>query len=145
MARWRRVGVLVSVLWFIGVPIYLVIDTNSTAKAVYQSCIRSADLAFEPGGFEGSNPDELKVAERRCTRSFYDMRMSPERLLRFLLGRDGDDTLTVWRLFYCRSFFLDCRRCRGGHGSSGTANGPSIVIGQRKLMSAFGGKADIGN
>jgi hypothetical protein len=41
--------------------------------------------------------------------------------------------------------FLDCRRCRGGHGSSGTANGPSIVIGQRKPMSAFGGKADIGN
>jgi len=106
MARWRRVGVLVSVLWFIGVPIYLVVDTNSTAKAVYQSCIRSADLAFEPGGFEGNNPDELKVAERRCTRSFYDMRMSPERLLRLLLGRGGDDTLTVWTIILLPVMFF---------------------------------------
>src|SRR5262249_25574446 len=77
---------------------YLVVDMNSTAKAVYQSCVRSADLAFEPGGFEGNNPDELKVAERRCTRSFYNMRMSPEKLMRLLLGRGGDDTLTVWTI-----------------------------------------------
>jgi hypothetical protein len=98
MGGWQRVGMVVSVLWFIGALIYLVVDTNSTAKAVYQSCIRSADLAFEPGGFEGNNPDELEVAERRCTRSFYSMRMSPEKLMRLLLGRDGDDTLIVWTI-----------------------------------------------
>ena len=89
---------VVSVLWFIGALVYLVVDTNSTAKAVYQSCIRSADIAFEQCGFEGNNPGELEVAERRCTRSFYSMRMSPEKLMRLLLGRDGDDTLIVWTI-----------------------------------------------
>src|SRR4029453_3382986 len=50
-------------------PIYLMVDANNTAKVVYQSCIRSADLAFEPGGFGGDNRDELKAAELRCSRS----------------------------------------------------------------------------
>jgi hypothetical protein len=61
-------------------PIYLMVDANNTAKVVYQSCIRSADLAFEPGGFGGDNRDELKAVELRCSRSFYNMRMSPEEL-----------------------------------------------------------------
>jgi hypothetical protein len=84
MAASRRGRLGALVYWRL---IYLVVDTNSTPKAVYQSCSKGADLAFEPGGFEGNNPDELKVAERRCTRSFYSMRMSPEKLMRLLLGR----------------------------------------------------------
>jgi hypothetical protein len=36
------------------------------------------------------------VAERRCARSYDSMRMSPEKLVRVLLGKDGEDTLTVW-------------------------------------------------
>jgi hypothetical protein len=98
MSGWQRIGVLTSVLWFVGTPIYLMVDTNNTAGAVYQSCIRSADLAFEPGGFEGDNPDELKAAERRCARSFYSMRMPPGKLMRLLLGREGEETLIVWTI-----------------------------------------------
>jgi len=98
MKGWQRVGVAVSVLWLIGVPIYLMVDANGIAAAVYQTCIRSADLAFEPGGFEGNNPDELKVAERRCSRTFYSTRTSPEKLMRLLLGKEGDDTLIVWAI-----------------------------------------------
>ena len=96
MSGWQRIGVLISVLWFAWIPIYLMINTNNTAGVVYQSCIRSADLAFEPGGFEGDNPGELKTAERRCARSFDNMRMSPGKLMRLLLGREGEETLTVW-------------------------------------------------
>jgi|PersoiStandDraft_1058852.scaffolds.fasta_scaffold126347_1 hypothetical protein len=98
MSGWQRIGVLISVLWFVGMPIYLMVDTNNTAEAVYQSCIRSADLAFEPGGFEGDNPGELKSAERRCARSYNNMRMSPRKLMRLLLGREGEETLTVWTM-----------------------------------------------
>lgn len=98
MSGWQRIGVLISVLWIVGTPIYLMVDTNNTAEAVYQSCIRSADLAFEPGGFEGDNPGELKVAEQRCARSFYNMRMSPRKLMRLLLGREGEETLIVWTM-----------------------------------------------
>ena len=98
MSGWQRIGVLISVLWFVGMPIYLMVDTNNTAEAVYQSCIRSADLAFEPGGFEGDNPGELKVAERQCARSYYNMRMSPGKLMRLLLGKEGEETLIVWTI-----------------------------------------------
>lgn len=98
MTGWQQIGVLISILWFLGIPIYLVVNTNKTAEVVYQSCIRSADLAFEPGGFEGDNPGELKTAERRCARSFDHMRMSPGKLIRLLLGRDSDETLTVWAI-----------------------------------------------
>jgi hypothetical protein len=98
MSGWLRIGVFVSVLWLVGMPIYLLVDANNTAKVVYQSCIRSADLAFEPGGFGGDNPDELKAAELRCSRSFYNMRMSPEELTRLLLGRESEDVLIVWTI-----------------------------------------------
>ena len=76
------------------------INTNHTAGVVYESCIRSTDLAFEPGGFEGDNPGELKAAERRCARSFDNMRMSPGKLMRLLLGKEGEETLTVWSYFF---------------------------------------------
>ena len=98
MNGWQRIGVLISIVWFVGIPIYLVVNTNNTAAVVYESCIRSADLAFEPGGFEGNNPGELQTAERRCARSFDGMRMSPGKLMRLLLGRDGDETLIVWTI-----------------------------------------------
>ena len=39
MKGWPGIGVLISVLWLVGVPIYLMVDTNNTAKVVYQSCI----------------------------------------------------------------------------------------------------------
>ena len=98
MSGWQRIGMLISVLWFIGTPIYLMVDTNNSAGAVYQSCIRSADLAFQPGGFEGDNPGELKAAERRCARTFDNMRMSPRKLMRLLLGMEGEDTPIVWTI-----------------------------------------------
>ena len=98
MNGWQWIGVLTSILWFVGITIYLVVNTNNTAAGVYESCTRSADLAFEPGGFEGDNPGELKTAERRCARSFDRMRMSPGKLIRLLLGRDSDETLTVWMI-----------------------------------------------
>jgi hypothetical protein len=98
MSGWQRIGVLISVLWFVGMPIYLMVDTTNTAEVVYQSCIRSADLAFQPGGFEGDNPGELKSAERQCARSFYNTRMPPGKLIRLLLGREGQETLIVWTM-----------------------------------------------
>jgi hypothetical protein len=98
MSGWQRIGVLISVLWFVAMPIYLMVDTTNTAEVVYQSCIRSADLAFQPGGFEGDNPGELKSAERQCARSFYNTRMSPGKLMRLLLGREGQETLIVWMM-----------------------------------------------
>lgn len=98
MSGWQRIGVLISVLWFVGMPIYVMVDATSTAGVVYQSCIRSADLAFQPGGFEGDNPGELKSAERQCARSYNNMRMSPRKLMRLLLGREGEETLTVWTM-----------------------------------------------
>jgi hypothetical protein len=106
------IGVLISVLWLFGAPIYLMVDTNNTAKVIYESCIRSADLAFEPGGFEGDNPGELKTADRRCARSFENMRLSPTKLMRLLLGREGgearvDDYLGADRPFMaCRRRYL---------------------------------------
>jgi hypothetical protein len=92
------IGVLISVLWLFGAPIYLMVDTNNTAKVIYESCIRSADLAFEPGGFEGDNPGELKTADLRGVRSFVPWGLAPTMLLGLLLGGEGGEALTVWTI-----------------------------------------------
>lgn len=127
MRGWQRIGVLISILWLVGMPIYLMVDTNNTAKVVYQSCIRSADLAFEPGGFEGDNPGALQSVEHRCNRSFDDMRMSPAKLMRLLLGREGEEALIVWTIILVPivllwlvggSIFVAVRWVRRGFASS---------------------------
>ena len=49
MSRWPRIGVVVSVLWLIGFPIYLVVHSSMNASHLYEQCLKSylADLTGE--------------------------------------------------------------------------------------------------
>src|SRR3974377_546766 len=39
MITWRKIGVVISVLWLIGPPIYVLVDTNQPASKTLGSCM----------------------------------------------------------------------------------------------------------
>jgi len=39
MSGWQRIGVVISVLWLIGVPGYLYVETISAGKTIYEQCL----------------------------------------------------------------------------------------------------------
>jgi hypothetical protein len=48
MSRWQKIGVLASFLWLIGLPIYLMTDSNRRASEFYNWCRKvESNLAFE--------------------------------------------------------------------------------------------------
>ncbi len=48
MSRWQKIGVLGSLLWLIGLPIYLMTDSNRRASEFYNWCRKvEFNLAFE--------------------------------------------------------------------------------------------------
>src|SRR5262249_57203663 len=96
MSDWQRLGVLISVLWLVGMPIYLMVDTNNTAGVVYQSCIRSADLAFEAGGFEGDKPGEVKGGGQGGAPTFFNKTILPRKPVGVALVVGGGGTPTLW-------------------------------------------------
>jgi hypothetical protein len=42
MCRWQRMGVVISVLWLIGLPIYLLVDANRQASKALALCLSVA-------------------------------------------------------------------------------------------------------
>jgi hypothetical protein len=38
MSGWQRIGVVISVLWLVGFPIYLMVSTNQNASVFYSLC-----------------------------------------------------------------------------------------------------------
>jgi type II secretory pathway pseudopilin PulG len=42
MSGWKRIGVVLSVLWAIAVPLWLVADTNSRSNQQFESCLKFA-------------------------------------------------------------------------------------------------------
>jgi hypothetical protein len=49
MTGWQRIGVVVSVLWLIGFPIYLVVHSSMNAGHLHEQCLKSylPDLTSE--------------------------------------------------------------------------------------------------
>ena len=49
MSGWQRIGVAISILWFVGLPLYVISGTNGRAQSDYLDCMISthgySDLA----------------------------------------------------------------------------------------------------
>jgi hypothetical protein len=84
MSGWQRIGMVISVLWLVGFPIYLMIDQNSTAGKLYGECYSAAYSAY------GSQPDKLKARTAECSQTHSQIVMTPEKLLRVLMGGDKE-------------------------------------------------------
>jgi hypothetical protein len=41
MSGWQRIGVVISVLWLIGVPVYLVVHSSMNAGYLYEQCLKT--------------------------------------------------------------------------------------------------------
>jgi hypothetical protein len=85
MSGWQKIGVLASLLWLIGLPIYLMMDSNRRASEFYNWCQRvESNLAFE------------MTAEQQhdtCWRSAKFM--TPTVLAQTLIAGNAD-TVTLW-------------------------------------------------
>jgi hypothetical protein len=44
MSRWQRIGVVISVLWLIASPIYLLVTKNEAANKTYAACIEESSM-----------------------------------------------------------------------------------------------------
>ena len=40
MSGWQRIGVVISVLWLIGLPVYLVVSSGVRANKEYEQCLK---------------------------------------------------------------------------------------------------------
>ena len=95
MSGWQRIGVVISILWLIGVPIYLMVDQNQSASRVYESCLQNAYLIYGPVGYEGDNPAEFHLASQRCLETRNQMFMSPKKFIGVLLSQDKESWV-IW-------------------------------------------------
>jgi hypothetical protein len=85
MNRWRKVGVLLSALWMIGLPIYVMADSNRRASEFYDWCRRP-----ESNYTSDMTPEEKHDA---CWKSAGFM--TPSVLAQTLIAGNAD-TATLW-------------------------------------------------
>ena len=88
MRRWQKIGVLLSVIWMIGIPIYVMIDSNRRANEFYGMCRRlESSIA--------SDPINAEQQHETCWKSANFM---TARVLAQTLIAGNADTLTLWFL-----------------------------------------------
>ena len=86
MRRWQKIGILLSIIWMIGIPIYVMIDSNRRANEFYGMCRR----------LESSIASDSTTAEQQhetCWRSAKFM--TPSGLVQTLIAGNAD-TITLW-------------------------------------------------
>jgi hypothetical protein len=86
MITWRKIGVVVSALWLIGLPIFVMLDSNRRASEFFAWC-RSA----ESRATDMTPEQQLEF----CTRSARFMTPS---VLAQVLVAGNSDTFTMWIL-----------------------------------------------
>ena len=85
MSGWQKIAVLVSILWMIGLPIYLMIDSNRRASEFCNVCRKvESNLAFEM---------TAEQQHEACWRSAKFM--TPTVLAQTLIAGNAD-TVTLW-------------------------------------------------
>jgi hypothetical protein len=99
----HRVGTLLSILWLIGLPIYVLVDTNQRASEILSSCmsvVNNIDWCLPGAGFV--SPREIAhnlVARDRNTAVLWGLMVGP--IIGFwLIRRIAFATVrSIWRGF----------------------------------------------
>ena len=85
MTSRQKIGVLVSVLWLIGFPTYLVVHSGMNAGHLYEECLKSfPDLTIEE-------------QHETCWNSSYLGAVTPKVIANALIAGNSD-TLTLWSM-----------------------------------------------
>jgi hypothetical protein len=58
MSGWQWIGVVISVLWLVGLPLYIITTTNNRANTEYLECYGNAALE--------TNPDQRQGHQNYC-------------------------------------------------------------------------------
>jgi hypothetical protein len=85
MSRWQKIGVVLSIVWTIGLPIYVMVDSNRRASEFYDWC-RSRELNY---------PSDLTPEQKQETCRRSAQFMTPRVLGKTLIAGNAD-TVTLW-------------------------------------------------
>jgi hypothetical protein len=95
---WRqRIGVVISALWLVAVPIYFMVSQNNQANEIFAVCFSRAYQQYGPGGVQSNKATEFDAAKERCMQWRDKLFMPPNKLLRFLMGEDKDSWI-LWAM-----------------------------------------------
>jgi hypothetical protein len=95
--RWRTIGVVLSLIWLIALPIYVMFDSNRRADEFYSWC-RSVESRVAPDSQASGTNEFAEISrqqEENCRKSA--MFMTPAILVETLIAGTGD-TLALWSL-----------------------------------------------
>jgi hypothetical protein len=95
MAGWQRIGVVISVLWLIGPPTYLFIDTNMRANQATMSCSRAFNELAWKFTREGKRAEADEADRERAKCGEHQGHMTLGQALNLLVKGDLE-TLIVW-------------------------------------------------
>ena len=87
MSGWQRIGVVISVLWLMGFPIVLMMDTNRRTGERYASCLKITD---------GASRGPARAQEQQCRDDFNTWTMPPATLVSLLLT--GKEAWLLWTM-----------------------------------------------
>ena len=80
MSAWQSIGLVISVLWALGLPIYLMADTNRKANDFYMWCLTLSYQKIQPG----TSTQDLELAQTNCRYAHQQSVMPPAKLLQLL-------------------------------------------------------------
>jgi hypothetical protein len=91
MSGWQRIGVVISVLWLLAVPSYVIISSNQFADAYHKGCL---DLAYRT---RLNSAEELNAAIQDCSTTRSELAVTPIKALKVLLLEiDYNVGLAAW-------------------------------------------------
>jgi hypothetical protein len=76
MSGWQRFGVVISILWLIGFPIFLFIDANRSHNQVLEYCLNTASALRDA--------TDRDASRQICLRAFEASRETPGRFVKEL-------------------------------------------------------------
>jgi hypothetical protein len=83
MSGWQRLGVVISVLWLVGAPIYFVADMNQTAFRVLGMC-------YSAGSSSDQTDFDRTQREATCNAQLEEMTWSTQKLFNTLFTYNKD-------------------------------------------------------
>jgi hypothetical protein len=91
MSGWQRIGVVISVLWLLAVPSYVIISSHQFADAYYKGCL---DLAYRT---RLNSAGELNAATQDCSTTRSELAVTSTKALKvLLLEKHYSEGLVAW-------------------------------------------------
>jgi hypothetical protein len=101
MSGWQRIGAVISVLWLLAVPSYVIISSNQFADAYYKGCL---DLAYRT---RLNSAEELNAAIQDCSTTKSELAVTPTKALKVLLfEKHYAEGLAAWAALLLPIAFL---------------------------------------